>query len=304
MFTALVRCAVALAIGCAVAPAAIAQTLPAQSWPDRPIRIADQLSAGRQHGRHRAHCPAGAGEAAGPADDGREPSRRRRHARDRRRSRRRRPTVTRSGSSGAGALAGNVALGEKMTYDPRKDLAPVTALVGIALHAGGAAVVCRQIAARRHRAGEAGQAFDRARRQRHADASHRRDVQPDGRHQAADGSLQGHRAGGDRPDRRSCRARDRRSAVGGGGDRRRQAQSWSRFRRRSAFRGSRTFRPSRSRGFQISSRSAGSGSSRQPETPPAVIARLNSAIVAELKEPVGGRAHPCGRLGTDAADAD
>src|SRR6188474_2712441 len=34
MFTALIRCAVALAIGCAVAPAAIAQT-----WPDRPIRM-------------------------------------------------------------------------------------------------------------------------------------------------------------------------------------------------------------------------------------------------------------------------
>jgi tripartite-type tricarboxylate transporter receptor subunit TctC len=34
------------------------------------------------------------------------------------------------GLGGAGALAGNVALGEKMTYDPRKDLAPVTALAG------------------------------------------------------------------------------------------------------------------------------------------------------------------------------
>ena len=34
------------------------------------------------------------------------------------------------GLSGAGALAGAVALGEKMTYDPRKDLAPVTALGG------------------------------------------------------------------------------------------------------------------------------------------------------------------------------
>ncbi len=34
------------------------------------------------------------------------------------------------GLSGAGALAGNVALGEKMTYDPRTDLAPVTALGG------------------------------------------------------------------------------------------------------------------------------------------------------------------------------
>ena len=34
------------------------------------------------------------------------------------------------GLSGAGALAGAVALGEKMTYDPRKDLAPITALGG------------------------------------------------------------------------------------------------------------------------------------------------------------------------------
>jgi hypothetical protein len=34
------------------------------------------------------------------------------------------------GLSGAGALAGNVALGEKMSYDPRKDLAPITALGG------------------------------------------------------------------------------------------------------------------------------------------------------------------------------
>jgi tripartite-type tricarboxylate transporter receptor subunit TctC len=34
------------------------------------------------------------------------------------------------GLGGAGALGGNVALGEKMTYDPRKDLAPVTALSG------------------------------------------------------------------------------------------------------------------------------------------------------------------------------
>jgi tripartite-type tricarboxylate transporter receptor subunit TctC len=34
------------------------------------------------------------------------------------------------GLGGAGALAGNVALGEKMAYDPRKDLAPITALAG------------------------------------------------------------------------------------------------------------------------------------------------------------------------------
>jgi len=34
------------------------------------------------------------------------------------------------GLSGAGALAGNVALGEKMAYDPRKDLAPITGLGG------------------------------------------------------------------------------------------------------------------------------------------------------------------------------
>lgn len=34
------------------------------------------------------------------------------------------------GLSGAGALAGAVALGEKMTYDPRKDLAPITGLAG------------------------------------------------------------------------------------------------------------------------------------------------------------------------------
>jgi len=34
------------------------------------------------------------------------------------------------GLGGAGALGGNVALGEKMTYDPRKDLAPVTVLSG------------------------------------------------------------------------------------------------------------------------------------------------------------------------------
>jgi tripartite-type tricarboxylate transporter receptor subunit TctC len=34
------------------------------------------------------------------------------------------------GLGGAGALGGNVALGEKMTYDPRKDVAPVTVLSG------------------------------------------------------------------------------------------------------------------------------------------------------------------------------
>jgi tripartite-type tricarboxylate transporter receptor subunit TctC len=34
------------------------------------------------------------------------------------------------GLGGAGALAGNVAVGDKMPYDPRKDLAPVTALAG------------------------------------------------------------------------------------------------------------------------------------------------------------------------------
>jgi tripartite-type tricarboxylate transporter receptor subunit TctC len=34
------------------------------------------------------------------------------------------------GLGGAGALGGNVALGEKMTYDPRKDIAPVTVLSG------------------------------------------------------------------------------------------------------------------------------------------------------------------------------
>ena len=34
------------------------------------------------------------------------------------------------GLGGAGALGGNVALGEKMSYDPRKDVAPVTVLSG------------------------------------------------------------------------------------------------------------------------------------------------------------------------------
>jgi tripartite-type tricarboxylate transporter receptor subunit TctC len=34
------------------------------------------------------------------------------------------------GLGGAGALAGNVAVGDKMPYDPRKDLVPVTALAG------------------------------------------------------------------------------------------------------------------------------------------------------------------------------
>src|SRR5258705_3347056 len=34
------------------------------------------------------------------------------------------------GLGGAGALGGNVALGEKMPYDPRKDVAPVTVLSG------------------------------------------------------------------------------------------------------------------------------------------------------------------------------
>jgi tripartite-type tricarboxylate transporter receptor subunit TctC len=34
------------------------------------------------------------------------------------------------GLGGAGALADNVAVGDKMPYDPRKDLAPVTALAG------------------------------------------------------------------------------------------------------------------------------------------------------------------------------
>jgi tripartite-type tricarboxylate transporter receptor subunit TctC len=34
------------------------------------------------------------------------------------------------GLGGAGALGGNVALGEKMPYDPRKDVAPVTVLAG------------------------------------------------------------------------------------------------------------------------------------------------------------------------------
>jgi tripartite-type tricarboxylate transporter receptor subunit TctC len=34
------------------------------------------------------------------------------------------------GLGGAGALGGNVALGEKMTYDPRNDVAPVTVLSG------------------------------------------------------------------------------------------------------------------------------------------------------------------------------
>jgi len=34
------------------------------------------------------------------------------------------------GLGGAGALAGNVAVGDKMPYDPRKDLTPVTALAG------------------------------------------------------------------------------------------------------------------------------------------------------------------------------
>ena len=44
------------------------------------------------------------------------------------------------GLGGAGALGGNVALGEKMPYDPRKDLAPVTVLSRLAVHPGGRAV--------------------------------------------------------------------------------------------------------------------------------------------------------------------
>ena len=58
------------------------------------------------------------------------------------------------GLGGAGALGGNVALGEKMPYDPRKDLAPVTVLSGSPFILAAAPSLCRQVAARGHCAGE------------------------------------------------------------------------------------------------------------------------------------------------------
>lgn len=106
-----------------------AQTLPAQTWPDRPIRMlvsfppggsSDAIGRLIQPGlEKRLGQPlvienrAGAGgmlaidAVSKAAPDG--------------------YTI---GLGGAGALGGNVALGEKMPYDPRKDVAPVTVLSG------------------------------------------------------------------------------------------------------------------------------------------------------------------------------
>jgi len=108
---------------------AAAQTLPAQTWPDRPIRMlisfppggsSDAIGRIIQPGlEKRLGQPlvienrAGAGgmlaidAVAKAAPDG-----------------------YMIGLGGAGALGGNVALGEKMPYDPRRDVAPVTVLSG------------------------------------------------------------------------------------------------------------------------------------------------------------------------------
>ncbi|MPZ38394.1 MAG: tripartite tricarboxylate transporter substrate binding protein [Rhizobiales bacterium] len=122
--TAFIRCAVAIVICCGAASAAVAQT-----WPERPIRLLISFPPGgssdavgriiqpgleKRLGRSIVieNRPGAGGmiaidAVAKAAPDG--------------------YTL---GLGGAGALGGNVALGEKMSYDPRKDVTPVTVLSG------------------------------------------------------------------------------------------------------------------------------------------------------------------------------
>ena len=129
------------------------------------------------------------------------------------------------GLGGAGALGGNVALGEKMSYDPRKDVAPVTVLSGspfilaaAPLFAGKSvpdiiALSKREKIAIGH--GGNGTLMHLTAEMFNQMAGTKLPLVPVSRH----------RAGRDRPDRRARGAGDRRSAIGGGGDRRRQDQS-------------------------------------------------------------------------------
>ncbi len=125
MRTALARVATALVLGLSLFASAAAQG----NWPERPIRIlisfppagsTDVIGRILQPGlEKRLGQPVivenrpGAGGMLAMAAIAKSP-----------------PDGYTIGLSGAGALAGAVALGEKMTYDPRKDLAPITALAG------------------------------------------------------------------------------------------------------------------------------------------------------------------------------
>ena len=108
------------------------------------------------------------------------------------------------GVGGTAALGSNHGFQAKGTIESRKDVAPVTGLAGSPFMLAAAPSFqgksVRDIIALAKAPGQ--QADHRPRRQRHAHASDRRAVQPDGGDQARARPLSRHGAGGDRPDRR------------------------------------------------------------------------------------------------------
>ena len=241
--------------------------------PDRAVPARQQLR------RHRPHREPAAGRAARPADRGRQPRRRQRHARQRGG----RPRRARRLHHGA-REHDHARLGDR-------DAGEAGLRSGQGLHAGGAD---RQFADRdpgdaeaageihpgtaRARQGEARHAQLCVGRPRQHGASRRRAAGEDGQRPDDARALSRHRAVGHRPDGRAHRAADGHDrAVAGAYPRRQDARAW-RPPAQSAMRNCRTCRPSPSPGLPATRPACGRAFVLPAKAPAAIVARINREV--------------------------
>ena len=191
------------------------------------------------------------------------------------------------GLGGAGALGTNLGLQGKMSYDPQKDVAPVTGLSASPFILAAAPSFQGQslrdvIALAKSSGDKLAIGHGGSGTLMHSDG---RNVQPDGRHQGGPGAVPRHRAGRDRSRRQPCGAWHHRSAVRHVGDRGRQDQNGGHHLGQTLCPAARDPDLCRVRAARASSSTGWFGIVVPAGTPADVIAKLNSAFVTVLKDP-------------------